>query len=219
MRGICRLIWTTMIDSYESLASRLAFVNDGNTDDMAAFHGLFGTETTPDMLFVSFLRGVGVPSEGAWNTYINEGLLEHVPNRAEMDNPSFRPRMLAWAMTGSPNISNDTMKEGILLFFSLYQLTNLLDFFRLHLYHEMTRVIEAGASITMLISTHVSSSAPASSLLTCLCRIYCRSAHPRMRKNHSTCGSYSKLSMRLVDTRLCRETADLFDKSHFSLQT
>ena len=107
-----------MIGNYEDLASRLVFVNDGNTNDMDSFHELFGTETTPDMLFISFLRGFGVPAEGTWDMYINEGLLEHVPNRAEMDSPSFRPRKLAWAMTGSPNISNDTLKESFHLPFS-----------------------------------------------------------------------------------------------------
>ena len=77
---------------------------------MATFRELFGTETTPEMLFRSFLTGSGVPLEGTWNTYISEGLLEHVPSRTEMERPSFRPQMLARAMSGSPHLSDDVLK-------------------------------------------------------------------------------------------------------------
>lgn len=118
MENILRMIWTAVIEDFRSLQPFLTFVtsNDVSEDEMAAFHRLFGTDSSPEGLFIRFLSGTGIPDENKWAEITREGLLQDIPSREDMCKPSFRPRMFTLAMTGSLHLPKSSMQVSNALF-------------------------------------------------------------------------------------------------------
>ena len=48
--------------------------------------------------------GSGVPCEAEWTAITEGGRLQDIPSSDMLEKPSFRPRMLTWAMTGLPHL-------------------------------------------------------------------------------------------------------------------
>lgn len=116
MRGgtgrVLRAIWTNIIEDFKSLEPLLAFATSNNIspDEFDMFHQLFGSDVTPESLVVRFLSGSGIPDEAKWADLTGDGQLQDMPSREEMGKLSFRPRMLTWAMTGSPHLPTGRMQ-------------------------------------------------------------------------------------------------------------
>ena len=108
MRGgldqILRMVWKTVIEDYKSLEPFLVLSTDTTEEDEASFRSLYGPEVTPEDLIANFLAGSGVPCEVEWAAITGGGKLQDVPSSQMLEKPSFRPRMMAWAMTGSPHL-------------------------------------------------------------------------------------------------------------------
>ena len=104
MDRILRMVWKTTIDDFKSIEPFLVYVDDSSEEDNATFQSLFGSDVTPEDLIKNFLRGSGVPCEAEWTAITEGGRLQDVPSSDVLEKPSFRPRMLAWAMTGLPTL-------------------------------------------------------------------------------------------------------------------
>ena len=100
MGQILRIVWRTVIDDFKSIEPFIVFVMDGSDEDAATFRSMFGPNTTPEDLVTTFLQGTGIPCEVQWAALTGGGRLQDVPSPEMLETPSFRPRMLAWAMTG-----------------------------------------------------------------------------------------------------------------------
>ena len=109
---ILSAIWTNIIDDFKSLEHLLTFVVNSNVpeDELATFHAQFGPDVSPESLVTQFLSGSGIPDEAMWADLTGEGQLQELPSRHDMDKPSFRARMLTWAMTGSPHLPTGPMQ-------------------------------------------------------------------------------------------------------------
>lgn len=104
MGKILRMVWKTVIDDFKTIEPFLVFVTNSSEEDADLFRSMFGPDVSPEDLVTNFLAGTGVPSEVEWAAIIGSGKLQDVPPAAMLEKPSFRPRMLAWAMTGSPHL-------------------------------------------------------------------------------------------------------------------
>ena len=114
VQQILAMLWTALIQDVRTLQPYLNFVENASGDEMESFHNIFGQEVSPEKLILDFLSGSGVPDENKWAEIINEGQLQSIPSRDEMAKPSFRPKMLTWAMTGSSHLpaAGNSMQVG-----------------------------------------------------------------------------------------------------------
>ena len=104
MDKILRMVWKTVVDDFKSIEPFLVFVINGSEGDLELFRNIFGPDSSPEVLVTNFLAGSGIPCEVEWASIIGSGKLQDVPSPAMLEKPSFRPSMLAWAMTGSPHL-------------------------------------------------------------------------------------------------------------------
>ena len=121
MRGgldkILRMVWRTIIDDFDSIEPFLAYVDDSSEEDCTTFKNLFGPNVTPEDFVNNFLSGSGIPCEAEWTTITGGGRLQDIPSSEMLEKPSFRPRMLTWAMTGVPHLPRaaDTLQVSVSL--------------------------------------------------------------------------------------------------------
>ncbi|KAF8184263.1 hypothetical protein K438DRAFT_1766360 [Mycena galopus ATCC 62051] len=99
--------WTSCITDYQSLEPHL-IVTSPSSSAVTLHFGTAATTLDPNTILTSFLRGSGDPCPaGVLEDAKGQFHPDVIGQLSQIDLPSFRPRMLCWAATGSPFLAPD----------------------------------------------------------------------------------------------------------------